>query len=263
MRQSTIRRKLRTGQPVLVPKVCFLDPNIVEILGLLGFDCVWICTEHKAIDPGVLENMARAARAGNVDCLIRTPRHGYDDLARCLAIGASGLMIPHVGTADDVREVVARAKYPPLGARQLEHVNADADFGLASLPDYLKNANDETFLVIQVEDTDAVARAAEIAAVPGIDVLYVGVMDLSLSMGIPGEAKHPRVLDVIRKIVRVCESASIACGTAAIDPEHCRMLKDEGVRFFTERSDWRTLVQGFTGVVESYRNLGFTFGSRR
>jgi 4-hydroxy-2-oxoheptanedioate aldolase len=263
MRHSTVKRKLKAGQPVLVPKACFLDPNIVEILGLLGFDCIWICTEHKAIDPSVLENMVRAARAANADCLIRPPRHGFDELARCLAIGAAGLMIPHVERPEDARQIVSRVKYPPLGARQLEHVNADADFGLVPLVEYLRHANEETFLVVQVEDPGAIKRAAEIAAVPGIDVLYVGVMDLSLSMGIPGEVKHPRVLEAIRQIVRVCESASIACGTAAIDPEHCRLLMNEGVRFFTERSDWRTLVQGFRGAIEAYSKLGFTFGGQR
>jgi 4-hydroxy-2-oxoheptanedioate aldolase len=263
MRQSTVKRKLKAGQQVLVTKACFQDPCVVEIMGLLGLDCVWICSEHKAIDPSVLENMVRAARAANVDTLVRSPRHAYDDLARCLAIGATGLMIPHVERPEDARQIVARAKYPPVGNRQMEHVNADADFGLAPLVQYLQHANEETFLVMQVEDQEAMKRAAEIAAVPGIDVLYVGVMDLSLSMGIPGEVKHPRVVEAIRQIARVCESAHIACGTAAIDPEHCRMLMDEGVRFFTERSDWRALVQNFRGAIEAYSKLGFTFGESR
>lgn len=263
MRQSTVKRKLKAKQPVLVTKVCFQDPNIVEILGLMGFDCIWVCTEHKVLDPSLLENMVRAARAGNADCLVRTPRHGFDDLARYLGMGAHGLMIPHVENAEVARRVVARSKYPPQGARQLENVNADADFGLMPMLDYLKRANDETFIVAQVEDTDAMKRADEIAAVPGIDVLYVGVMDLSLSMGIPGEPKHPRVVEAIRQIVRVCESAGITCGTAAIDPEHCRLLMDAGVRFFTERSDWRAVVQSFRGAIESYSKLGFTFGAER
>ena len=228
MQKSLVKQKLAEGQLVLVPKVCFMDPNIVEMMGLLGFDCIWICNEYKAIDPTTLENMVRAGRATGTECVIRTGANSFDDLARFLSMGANGLMIPHVQTAEHARRAVDRIKYPPLGHRELEDVNADADYGLMPLDEYLKAANDETVVVVQIEDMEAADNVEEIAEVAGIDVLFVGPADLALSLGVPGQVRHPKVLEVIRRVVRACEANHLVCGTPALDPEHCQLLIGQG-----------------------------------
>jgi len=263
VRQSTVKRKLKAGQQVLVPKVCYLDPNLVEMLGLLGFDCVWICSEYKAICPTTMENMIRASRAAGMDCVIRTGSNGIDDYARFLSMGANGLMIPHVPNPIQAREVIAHAKYPPLGNRELENVNVDADFGLMPLQEYLATANEETFIVVQIEDVQSVDRVEEIAGVEGIDVLFVGPADLSLSMGIPGQTRHAKVLEAIRRVAKACEANGIACGAPAINPEHCELLLHEGVRYLTGGSDWRILLRGFREMRHQYGQLGFTFREER
>ena len=259
MRQSIVKRKLTAGEQVLVAKVCFLDPSIVEMLGLLGFDCLWICNEYRAINPQTLENMIRAGRAAGADCVIRTGPESFDDFARILAMGADGLMVPHLQSAQHARRVVERTKFPPLGRRALESINADADFGLMPLDKYMTRANEETFLVLQIEDGEALEQVEEIAAVAGIDVLFVGAGDLSVSLGVPGQVKHPRVLEAVRRAVRACEGRGIACGTSAIDPEHCRVLLDEGVRYFADGSDWRILLAGVRQHKQAFGELGFTF----
>ena len=263
MQKSIVKQKLADGRYVLVPKVCFMDPNIVEIVGLLGFDCVWICNEYKAIDPSTLENMVRAGRASGIECVIRTGANSFDDFPRLLSMGANGLMIPHVQSAEFARRAIERIKYPPLGRRELENVNADADFGLMPLDEYLRAANDETLVVVQIEDPEAAAQADAIAEVPGVDVLFVGPADLALSLGLPGECRHPKVLDVIRRVVRACEASGKVCGTPALEPEHCRLLIDEGVRYLTDSSDWRMLVTGFRSRRDAYADLGFTFRPER
>ena len=258
-----MKRKLKAGEPVLVAKVCFLDPNIVEMLSLLGLDCVWICNEYRAIDPQALENMVRAARAGGADCVVRTGSKSFDDFPRFLAMGANGLMIPHVRSAEHARRVVERVKFPPLGRRPLESINADADFGLMPLDTYMTQANEETFLLLQIEDGEALEQVEEIAAVPGLDVLFVGAGDLSVSMGVPGELKAPEVLDGVRTVVRACEAHGIVCGTSAIDPDHCQTLLDLGVRYFADGSDWRILLGGFRKQKQAFSKLGFTFREER
>jgi 2-keto-3-deoxy-L-rhamnonate aldolase RhmA len=263
MQKSIVKEKLAAGRLVLVPKICFMDPNIVETLGLFGFDCAWICNEYKAIDPTVLENMVRAGRASGIECIIRTGVNSFDDFSRFLAMGANGLMIPHVQTPQHARRAVDGIKYPPLGHRELEDINADANFGLMPLNEYLKAANDETVIVVQIEDMEAIERVEEIAEVQGIDVLFVGPADLALNLGVPGQCKHPKVLDAIRRVIKACEARNLVCGTPAIDPEHCKRLIDEGVRYLTDGSDWRMLTDGFRRTKETFGKLGFSFREPR
>ena len=118
-------------------------------------------------------------------------------------------------------------------------------------------------MVVQIEDLEAAAQADAIAEVPGVDVLFVGPADLALSLGLPGECRHPKVLDVIRRVVRACEASGKVCGTPALEPDHCRLLIDEGVRYLTDSSDWRMLVTGFRARREAYADLGFTFRPER
>ncbi|MBN2022205.1 MAG: hypothetical protein JW809_05380 [Pirellulales bacterium] len=263
MQPSIVKKKLAQGKPVLVPKVCYLDPHIVELLGLLGFDSVWLCNEHRAITPSMMEHLVRAGRAAGVECVVRTGVNGLDDVARLLGMGVNGIMVPHVETVEQARRAVARVKYPPLGARELEAINADADFGLAPLEEYLRKANEETLVVVQLENPEAIEQAEEIAQIGGIDVLFVGPSDLALSLGVPGQHKHPDVVRAIRSVVRACESRGPVCGTPALDAEHCRFLLDEGVRYFTDGSDWSLLVSGFRRVKETFGNVGFSFRPER
>ncbi|HLA85620.1 MAG TPA: aldolase/citrate lyase family protein [Thermoguttaceae bacterium] len=263
MQKSLVKEKLRRGEPTMAFGIRFLDPNLVEMLGFLGFDAVWICNEYKGINPLAMEHLVRAARAAGMEALVRTGVGSRDDIVRFLSVGANALMVPHVRSADDAREIVRRAKYPPLGHRELETVNADANFGLMGLTDYLKAANDESLLVVQLEDAAAIDRADEIAAVPGIDVLFVGPADLSLSLGMPGEPDHPQVVDLIGRVVRACEANGVFCGTPALRPEHCRRLMDLGVRYFTHGSDWSLLLKGMRGAKDAFGELGFTFREER
>lgn len=263
MQTSIVKKKLAEGKPVLVPKACYADPNIIELMGLLGFDSVWLCNEYRALDPSTLENLVRAGRSAGIECIIRTGMNSHDDLARFLGMGANGIMVPHVRTAQQARMAVDRIKYPPVGHRELENIFSDADFGLMPIDEYLKTANQQTLVVIQLEDREAIEQADEIAQVEGVDVLFIGPGDLALSLGVPGQCKHPDVVAAIRSVVRVCEARGRVCGTPALDPGHCRFLMDEGVRYFTDGSDWRLLVAGFRQVKESFGPLGFTFRPER
>ncbi|HLA85795.1 MAG TPA: aldolase/citrate lyase family protein [Thermoguttaceae bacterium] len=263
MQTSIVKKKLAEGKPVLVPKACYADPNIIEMLGLLGFDSVWLCNEYRALDPSTLEHLVRAGRAAGIECVIRTGMNGHDDLSRFLGMGANGIMVPHVRTPEEARRAVDRIKYPPLGHRELENIFVDADFGLMPLDEYLRTANEQTLVVIQLEDREAIERADEIAQVEGIDVLFIGPGDLSLALGVPGQCKHPEVVSAIRSVVKVCKARGLVCGTPALDPEHCRFLIDEGVRYFTDGSDWRLIVAGFRQAKENFGPLGFTFRPER
>ncbi|NLE36470.1 MAG: hypothetical protein GX621_00430 [Pirellulaceae bacterium] len=263
MQTSIVKRKLAEGKPVLVPKACYMDPNIVEMLGLLGFDSVWLCNEYRAIDPSRMEHLVRAGRAAHIECIIRIGAEGLDDAVRFLGMGANGIMIPHVHSVDQARRVVNRLKFPPVGHRELENINADADFGLMPLDEYLRQANEQTLLVAQLEDAAAIERAGDFAQVEGIDVLFVGPADLALALGVPGQLKHARVVEAIRHVVAACRKHGRVCGTPALDIEHCELLIDAGVQYFTDGSDWRHLIGGFRQTKQDFGAIGFDFRAER
>jgi 4-hydroxy-2-oxoheptanedioate aldolase len=263
MQTSIVKKKLAEGKPVLVPKACYADPTIIEMLGLLGFDSVWLCNEYRALCSSTLEHLVRAGRAAGIECIVRTGMNSFDDLARFLGMGANGIMVPHVRTAEQAQRAVERIKYPPIGRREFENIHADADFGLMPLEEYLRTANEQTLVVVQLEDREALDNADEIAQVEGIDVLFVGPGDLALALGVPGQCKHPEVVRAIRSVVAACQARGRVCGTPALDPDHCRFLFDEGVRYFTDSSDWRLLLAGFRQVKEAFGPIGFTFRPER
>ena len=257
--KSIVKQKLKNGQPVLVNKINFFNSDLVEMIGLMGFDCIWICSEHAGVDYSMLNDMVRAARISGMDCVVRTAEKGYDDFNRFLEMGIKGLMIPHVADASAAEDVVSKGKFQPVGNRGIDGVSVDSRFGLLPVEKYIKTANDETFIVVQIEDQKSLSNVEAIADVEGIDVLFVGPGDLSLSMGFPGQVKHPEILKAIDKVASACKGTATVCGTPMIDSEHGRLLMDKGVKYFTGLSDFRILSGGFRDFREKCKKMGFSF----
>jgi 4-hydroxy-2-oxoheptanedioate aldolase len=168
-------------------------------------------------------------------------------------------MIPRVRTVEYVRRVVEYVKFPPVGRRGIDGVNADADWGFIELTDYLAQANERTFIVIQIEDPEAVEIVDEIAAIDGVDVLFVGPGDLSLGYGVPGQSRHPKVERAINLVAEACAKHGKAAGTPAIDAEDTRKLLERGYRLFTTSADYRFVRNGLLETKRSFGELGFTF----
>ncbi|MCK5843244.1 MAG: hypothetical protein KAG97_00970 [Victivallales bacterium] len=255
MRKSIVLEKLRKGEPVFCFKCNYLDPDIVEMMGVMGVDVAWLCNEHLEMDPSKGKELARAGRAGNIDTLLRRPYSNYGDLIRALEAGVSGLMIPHCTSAAMVKELVSHVKFTPLGDRGYDGVNADSDFGLAPMSDYMSFANQETFLMVQIEDEEAIDHIDEMAEVDGVDIMYVGPADLSLSMGHPGEFKHPKTKEVIKKVVDACARNGIWSATSGIDSEYTQELLDSGVNFIGVASDYGFLRNGIQGKLDELKSI--------
>lgn len=260
MHPSIVKRKLAAGQPVLAGKANFGSPQIPEMMGMMGFDCVWLCTEHLYMDASRLDHLACAARAAHIDVMLRRNMGSYRDLLQPLEMGVHGFMIPRVKDAAYLKNVVDMVKFPPMGDRGLDGVNADADFGLLPMERYIERENRETFLVAQIEDPEALDNLEEIASVDHVDVLFVGPGDLSLQFGIPGKLRDPRVLDACDRVVDACRRHGKAAGTTTPDAEDAKKLMDRGFRFFGTGADYRFVKNGLLGVKESFSRIGFTFG---
>lgn len=263
MKTSIVREKMRRGEPILAAKINFMNPDMAEMIGYAGFDVLWICNEHAYVDPDMLKNILRTSKITGIDMMIRTSygKGDYTDLIQPLEAGAQGLMIPHIHTREQLEFIVKECKFHPLGRRGVDAVNQDADQGYTPLKEYIEFANDNTFIVAQIEDPEALEQADELASVKGVDVLFLGPADFSHSIGKPGEVRCPEVLAAIEKLSAVCKKHGIYCGTVGFgDPDFCRKMIDMDVKFLTGPSDWGICYKGFNDEVKKYKEAGlFSF----
>ena len=257
---SKIRQKLSRGETVLCAKVCYGDPELVELVSTFGFDAMWICQEHKRLDPSVLTAMINACRLQGVDALIRVKPANYTDLLWLLEAGARGIMLPRVSHVDEARAVAAAMKFPPQGIRGFDGVHAEADFGRLGGAAYMAEANRETVLVVQIEEAEVVPHIDAIAQLPGVDVLFVGPGDLTIGMGKFGQADDPAVLAILRQVVESCRRHGKVAGIPAT-LDNIKKYHEMGFRFFNTVSDYRLIFGGLKKLQTDLAALGFKLGS--
>lgn len=215
MRKNRLKGKLRSGQAALGVSVMIPSPQIVEMVGRLGFDWVMIDCEHGTIGPESVELMAMAADAAGIAPIVRPRSRRPEDILQALDRGAMGVQVPHVNTAADARQVVQAARYYPLGCRGLAAGTRPSDYGLGlPLADYAQQANDETLVCVQLEEVEALHRIGEILQVDGVDVFFVGPSDLSQSMGYPGRVDAPQVQQAIGQAFAAILAAGKVAGSA-------------------------------------------------
>ena len=190
MRRSKTLEKLRSSR---CARVCGMGPYLpfyIRYAAHFRFDAIWLDLEHRAMSQREVQSILAMCQQHDIDCMVRAPPQGRTRLYRFLEDGATGFMVPFVSNADIARHIVEAVKFPPQGNRGLDGAGLDADFGIeAWKPDstYLEDANQQTFVVGQIETAEALDELDDIAAVPGLDVLFVGPADLGLRLGEGGE----------------------------------------------------------------------------
>lgn len=259
MRESVIKAKLARRQPVLLTQLHLTDPSVFELASLMGFDGIWMDLEHHATSEETAAGLMRAARVGRSDILARPAKGEFMRMARLLEAGAQGIMYPRCDDAAEAAEVVQWAKFAPLGRRGLEGGNPDMPYCMMPVADYVRQANEQTFLVIQIEEPAALARAQAIAEVDGVDVVFLGPADFSVLGGIPGQFDHPRVRQATEQIAAAARKAGKHWGTPAFSPEHARQLLDLGATVITHMADIVLIKQGLERIRDQFAPLGFSF----
>ena len=231
MRKNLTKAKIKAGEVTYGVFIPFSSPNIVEIIGFLGFDFVIIDAEHGPMGPDGCEHMVRAADYSNITPIIRVAVNTQQNILRYLDIGALGVQMPMINTKEEAEKVVRSVKYPPLGSRGLAGMRA-SHYGLTGLiGDYVKEANEETLIIVHVETMQAVENLAETLTVPDIDVVFIGPTDLSSAMGYPGQIQHPEVQAMIEKLVMQINKAGKVAGTIALDLDTLRKSKERGFQY--------------------------------
>ena len=255
LRPSRVLRKLRAGKPAFCTKTNFRDPSIVDFIGMVGFDCVWLCMEHIPADWETIENQIRAAKVHDMDCLVRVAKGCYSDFVRPLEGDATGIMVPHLMSAAEGRDVVAKTKFQPIGRRPVDGGNVDGAFCMIPPAEYMAQANRERFVICQIEDPEPMAEIDEIAAIEGIDMLFFGPGDFSHGIGKPGQYDAPEVVAARRALAAACARHGRIAGTVASAASVPDLLA-EGFLFLNVGGDVAHLGKGFRADHEALVRYG-------
>ena len=194
-------RTLRRGQSVVGPNLQIPSPELVEMIGLAGFEFVMLDGEHGAAFTN-LPPLLTACDAAGITSLVRVPSHERSVLLPPLELGAGGVQVPFVNTPEQARALVREVKYPPFGDRGVSVITRAARFGFSDRRRYLREANRETILAVQLETREAAENAEAIAAVPGVDLVFIGPADLAQSFGHSAETITAPTIRVVQDILR-------------------------------------------------------------
>lgn len=211
--------RLRAGEGLAGVILKMPSPALVEVAGNVGFDMVVLDTEHGPFDGGMLEHHLRAAAAARIPAVVRVAANDPTHILQALDGGATGIIIPHVNTADQAAAAARAAHYPPFGNRGFALSTRAGFYGTAAASDHLAAAERNTLVIAQIEDIEAVRQIGSIAATPRLDAVWVGHGDLSLSLGHPGQPAHPEVTAAIDQVVRHTQAADA--------PRLCVLARDE------------------------------------
>lgn len=262
MRTSKIKAKLKQNEPVLLTTLHLTDPSLFELTSLMGFDGIWMDLEHHGYSLETAMTLMRAARVGSADVMVRPAKGELMRMGRVLEAGAQGIMYPRCENAAEARQVVTWAKFAPLGKRGYDSANPDNPYCTMPMQEYVRAANEQTFVVIQLEDDGAVADAQAIAAVEGVDVLFFGPADFTVLGGIAGQFDHPRVQGAMRTIADAARKSGKHWGMPCWTVEQTKQLMEMGARFLCHGADIVMVKTGLEEVRRKFAPLGLTFDPR-
>lgn len=253
LRENSLKRKLRAGQPVIGGWLTFGSAVVAEIMGLAGYDAVMIDLEHGFAGLSETVHCLQALSGTPAAGLVRVPENDPVALKRVLDIGVEGVMIPCLGSAAEARAAVAACRYPPAGIRGAAYGMIRAsDYGQAR-DAYLAGAADNLLIIGQIESREGLANIEEIAAVDGLDCLFVGPYDLSGSLGRLGQFSEPEVRDAILDAERRIAAAGVWLGALpSLGRSPADMARD-GVDLTIAAADAGLLREAAAGEVAAFR----------
>ena len=263
MFKSKIKAKLAKNQTAHVVCLHLTDPTLHEMVGLMGFDGIWIDMEHHVFGLESAQDLMRAARIGSgADIFVRPARGEFMRLARMLEAGAHGIMYPRCADAEEAARVVKAMKYFPLGERGFDGGNRDMPFTSMGVAEYVQMANEQTFLFVQIETPEAVDQAHEIVSVEGVDGIFFGPADFSVLSGIPGQFDDPKVSKAIEKVADAAHRAGKHWAIPVGSVEKIKQYRDMGIGLIAYGGDLIMVKQGLEKIQQELSPLGFEFDNR-
>ena len=255
-KRVTLKQKLRQRERMFAGWVSYAHPSITETFARAGFDFMFIDMEHSTISIEQGQRIIAASQFEGVPCIPRPVSHSNDYLKPLLESGADGMLIQMVETADQVKALIDNVKYPPVGHRTYG-VNRAQAYGF-DFEEYIQNWNETSTFMLQVESIKGVNNIEELVAFDEVDGVMIGPLDISGSLGVPGQTSHPLVIEASLKVIEACKRHGKSCGTQVADanPESVQRLFDLGYNYAILGSDlfvlWKWAAQ-MQAMMQSMR----------
>ena len=239
-----LRQRLRRGEVILGQMILELfTPGIAPMLAACGLDFVLFDMEHGRCDIKQTSELIVSCRGTGITPLVRVPDVSFGPLSRVLDLGARGVMVPRVETREQAEEIVAQLRYAPAGRRGVA-LGIAHDLYQAGGADYFARANEEVLVILLLETEKAFANLESIVSVPGVDVVWMGHFDLTVSLGIPAQFDHPRFLAAMDELVAACRRHDVAPGFLPASPEAALHWIQKGFRAISLGSDISVFLHG-------------------
>ena len=254
---GALKERINRGDRLVVFAVGrMFHHNIIHYLGMAGdFDGFWIDVEHGGLTVRDVEIAVAAGLAHGLESFVRVPPTDYATVTRCFESGASGVMAAQITSAEQADEFVRWAKFAPRGHRGLNPLGYDGRFGTVPLAEFAERANRESFVAVQIETAQAVDEVDAIAAVDGVDLLFVGPSDLSQAMGVTGEFTHERSLEAVDRVAAACRAHGKHWAAVTPTPAYASMLIDKGCTLISPTNDVKLVTSGLVAVKETFSEL--------
>ncbi len=234
MVKESFKDRMKRGNTLVGTVLTLPSPEIAEILSNLGFDWLFIDTEHAPLDPRCVQSILQAT-GSRCPCLVRVPAGDEVSVKKVLDVGPAGVIVPHVNSAEDARNIVQLCKYPPDGSRSVGVARAH-EYGM-KFQEYVDNANQSVSVILQIEHIQAVRNIESIVAVPGFDAVFIGPYDLSGSMGMMGKVTAFEVQREIERVRTVVLNAGLALGIFGVDAEAVKPFIGRGYTLIAVGTD--------------------------
>lgn len=251
-RATSLRQRLSEPGQLLGTFSIIPSPEIVELTALAGFDVVILDMEHGAFDLAQLSPMILAARVWGAVPVVRVRHNEPSLVSAALDAGAAGVIVPQVSSSAAAEAVVSAARFPPEGTRGANPWVRSAMY--TSGGDYYRQANEDVAAMVMVEGSEGVAAVDEILAVPGLDAVFLGPVDLSNALGVHGEPEHPTVVEAVERVVARAERRSVAVAVFASTPEAARRWLERGVKLVAVGEDTLHVLAALKAVVAAARS---------
>jgi 2-keto-3-deoxy-L-rhamnonate aldolase RhmA len=246
-----LKKRLRAGETVVGTWATIGHQDVVDVLETSKLDWVVMDTEHAPLGPEAVSRMIQAIDPAHMCPLVRVGAVDQTLVKSALDMGAHGVLFPLVSSREEAERAVRFAKYPPEGVRGVAPRKA-ADYG-RSFSEYLRSANDQTIVVVQIETGEALGNLDAILSVPRVDVAFVGPSDLTMSLGLVDDRGNPRVVKAMEQVIKACEEHGKTPGVLAATPDEAKRDVALGFRFIGLGSDVRFLQAGAEEFIRAAR----------
>lgn len=248
---NPLRRKLKSGGSTIGLWATLESATVTEVAAELGLDWVCVDMEHGSLGYRDVVDHLRAAKGSDLAMIVRVPTASVDTIKRALDLGAHGVLLPLIRTADELAEAFVHARYPPSGKRGLGHERA-LRWGMA-MESYVAASNEETMVIPVIETADASSNIADILAVPGLEAIFFGPSDLSQSFGHLAVWEGPGIAENILRMQQLAATRGIASGVIGTSADDIARRREQGFGMIGLGSDVGLMIRQLRAAIEPFR----------